>query len=117
MLDNDFNIHSAQGEPEFNLGHTLGRIEHAIVTMAGDIHEAVAAQKAIVERLEKNEQRLSGLEGWRGSVKRRNDLCGKIALALLLPFIGWAWSAGTHIVSLSNKLEVHEKLFPKYYKP
>jgi len=116
-MDNPHNIPLAQDESDVNIARTLGRIETAIVNMAGDIHEAVAAQKAIVERLEKGEQRLGSLEEWRRNAKQRNETWGKIALVLIVPFVAWGIQAGTYLVSLTHKLELHEKLFPKYYKP
>jgi hypothetical protein len=85
--------------------------------MAADIHEAVVAQKAIVERLETDEKRLASLEDWRRNTKDRNDGWVKIALIVLIPVAAWSINAGMHLTKLTQKLELHEQLFPKYYKP
>jgi hypothetical protein len=85
--------------------------------MATDIHEAVVAQKAIVERLEKDEKRLASLEDWRRNIKDRNNVWAKIALIALIPVAAWSINTVMHLTKLTQKLELHEQLFPKYYKP
>ena len=79
--------------------------------MASDIHDAVLAQKAITERIERDELRLHNLEGWRSGVRDRNALIGKIGLALLLPALAGLWSGAAYITKLTQDFHLHERLY------
>ena len=110
-MDRHENAPSLQDSEEFSICRTLGRIESAVSNMASDIHDAVLAQRATVERLDRDELRLYSLEGWRESVRDRNTLALKVFLVLLLPSLAGLWSGGTYLVKLSQELSLHEQTF------
>jgi hypothetical protein len=89
-------------QEEISIGRTLGRIENAIVNMASDIHDAVTAQRAIIERVEKDEKRLGVIESWQKSVDRRNEIATRIVLVLLIPSLVLGFNAGVYVIKLIN---------------
>ena len=76
--------------------------------MAEDIHTAVAAQKAINERIDADERRLTAIETWRESVKTRNSIASRVALVLLLPTLMWGWTTGNYVVRLVYQYEASQ---------
>jgi len=114
---NNHDSPTTQEVEAFNIPRALGRIEEAVCNMASDIHDAVVAQKAIVERLEKDELRLYSLEEWRKSSHSRNVTLGKIAFTLLLPLAVWVGTIGIHLTKLTQKMELYEQTFPRPNRP
>jgi hypothetical protein len=92
----------------FSIQRTLGRIESALVNMANDIHEAVAAQKAINERIDADEKRLADIETWRESVNTRNTILGRMVLLFLIPALMWGWSTGSYVMRLVYQYEAQQ---------
>lgn len=92
----------------FNIQRTLGRIEAAIVAMATDIHEAVAEQKRMSERLEADEKRLVSIEEWRANVRTRNGIITKVVLILLIPTLAWGYNTGAYVMKLVYQYEAHQ---------
>jgi hypothetical protein len=108
MEDNDLSIFAGNGKSPFDIAHSLGAIEAAVCTMATDIHEAVEAQKELINRLDKDEVRLQNLETWRKEKHDRNGVIGKVALTLLLPAAVGIYQVVVYAIALSHKVELHE---------
>jgi hypothetical protein len=98
----------------FDMYRTLGRIENAIVNMARDIHDAVAAQKSIIERVEKDEARLGKIENWQQNVDRRNEWVTRLVLVLLIPSLALAFNATAYTLKF---IDEHETLLAPKPKP
>jgi DhnA family fructose-bisphosphate aldolase class Ia len=99
-------------QESFSIGRTLGRIEDAIVNMASDIHDAVTAQKSIIERVEKDEKRLGVIESWKQNVDRRNETATRIFLLLLIPALALGFNAGVYVIKLIN---VHDPQMLQFF--
>jgi hypothetical protein len=85
----------------------LGRIEATLQDMRRDIQEGVDAQKLIGTRLESHDTRIGRLEESERNRVRINRLISIVALALLVPALGWA----NHVYTWFS--EVSAICFPK----
>jgi hypothetical protein len=85
--------------PQSELGkiqRSLGRIEEGLEQMKQGISDAIADQKAVNERVDKVDTRVTALETWRGIIVSRHTMFSRVGLLLLLPTISWTVTIGKY---------------------